>query len=130
MTVNKYIIYVEDDPDDVLLLQEAFREVPGYELVVLEHGAALLHFLERTLCFPDLIILDINMPVLNGHETLRALKQHPLYQQIPVVLFSTGSNPGELLFAAAYNTDLIVKPYDYASLRQSVRRLLAYAVGA
>ncbi|RYZ18963.1 MAG: response regulator [Chitinophagaceae bacterium] len=130
MTVNKYIIYVEDDPDDVLLLQDAFREVPGYELEVLEHGAALLHFLERALCFPDLIILDINMPVLNGHETLRALKQHPLYQQIPVVLFSTGSNPGELLFAASYHTDLIVKPYDYASLRQSVRRLLAYVVDA
>ena len=130
MTVNKYIVYVEDDPDDILLMQEAFRDVTGTELVALEHGVALLHFLERALCFPSLIILDINMPVLNGRETLRSLKQHPLYQQIPVVLFSTGSNPSERLFASAYNTDLIVKPCDFASLRQAVRRLLTYAVDA
>lgn len=130
MTVNKYIIYVEDDPDDILLMREAFREVDVFELMALEHGAALLQYLERALCFPSLIILDINMPVLNGRETLRSLKQHPLFQHIPVVLFTTGSNPSERLFAAAYHTDLIVKPYDFAALRQSVQRLLTYAVSA
>ncbi|GAB4093669.1 response regulator [Flaviaesturariibacter terrae] len=130
MTVNKYILYVDDDPDDILIMEEAFRDVDDYDLVTLEHGAALLHFLERSLCFPSLIVLDINMPVLNGRETLRRLKQHPLYQQIPVVLFSTSGSPSERLYAAAYGTELICKPYDFHGLCKSVQRLLRYAVGA
>lgn len=126
MTVNKYIIYVEDDPDDLLLMQEAFREINDYELLSFENGAALLQFLHRSLCFPSLIILDINMPILNGRETLRCLKQHPLYHNIPVVLFSTGNNPAERLYAEGYHTDLVVKPYDFASLRVAARKLMSY----
>jgi CheY-like chemotaxis protein len=127
MTTDKFIIYVEDDPDDILLMQEAFSEIEGYGLLTLNNGAELLKYLERALCFPNLIILDINMPVLNGRETLRLLKQHPIFSSIPVVMFSTGSMAHELLFASAYKTDLVVKPFDYATLRKTVRRLVSYA---
>lgn len=130
MTVNKYVIYVEDDPDDLFLMQEAFHDVDGFELLSFEHGAALLQHLERALCFPTLIILDINMPVMNGRETLRCLRQHPLFHQIPVVLFSTGSSANERLLAEAYGIELIEKPYNFPSLRAAVRKLLLYMQNA
>jgi CheY-like chemotaxis protein len=130
MTFNKYILYVEDDPDDVMLMQEAFHDVEGFALITLGHGGELLQYLERTLCFPSLIILDINMPVLNGRETLSSLKKHPAYHSIPVVMFSTGNNPTERLFVAAYGTDLVVKPNDFDGLRKAVRRLVSYAITA
>ncbi|RYZ20610.1 MAG: response regulator [Chitinophagaceae bacterium] len=127
MTTDKFIIYVDDDEDDILLMQEAFAEIEGFGLMTLGNGAELLQYLEGAVCLPSLIILDVNMPVLNGRETLRALKQHPILSALPVVLFSTGSQVSEKLFAAALNTDLIVKPFDFPSLRKTVRRLVAYA---
>ncbi|TCJ13144.1 response regulator [Flaviaesturariibacter flavus] len=127
MTTDKFIIYVEDDADDILLMQEAFADIEGFRLMTFSNGAELLHYLERAVCFPSLIILDVNMPVLNGRETLRLLKQHPIFSTLPVVLFSTGSQASEKLFAAAYNTDLFVKPFDFPSLHKMVRRIVAYA---
>lgn len=127
MITDRLIIYVDDDPDDVLLMQEAFSSVSGFQLLTLSNGAELLQYLQRAVCFPSLIILDINMPVLNGRDTLRAMKQHPLYSTIPVVMFTTTNQSSELLFAAALGTDLVVKPYDYRSLRNIVQRLVGYA---
>jgi CheY-like chemotaxis protein len=130
MNTEKFIIYVEDDPDDIMLMREAFCDVEGFELMTLGHGAELFKYLDRAVCFPSLIILDINMPVLNGRETLRLLKQHPIYSAIPVVMFSTGNMPNEILFVAAYKIDLVVKPFDFTSLRKTVRRLVSYAHSA
>ncbi|RYZ00776.1 MAG: response regulator [Chitinophagaceae bacterium] len=130
MILSKYIIYVEDDPDDVLLLREAFADIDGYDLLVLGNGAELLRYLDGTIHLPSLIILDINMPVLNGRETLKLLKQHPVFSGIPVVMFSTSGMASEVLFVSAYKTDLVVKPYDFHSLRYTVRHLVSYAVKA
>ncbi|GAA4341366.1 response regulator [Flaviaesturariibacter amylovorans] len=130
MTASKYIIYVEDDPDDVLLLREAFTGIDDYDLLSLENGAELLRYLDDAIHLPSLIILDINMPVLNGRETLKLLKQHPVYSGIPVVMFSTGSHASEIVFVSAYKTDLVVKPYDFNSLRHTVRHLVSYAMKA
>jgi CheY-like chemotaxis protein len=124
---DKFIIYVEDDPDDILLMQEAFSEIEGYELMTLNNGAQLLQYLDRAVCFPNLIILDVNMPVMNGRDALRRLKQHDIYNAIPVVMFSTGSAPSDRLYAAAYKTDLVVKPFDFQTLRKTVHRLVSYA---
>jgi len=130
MNSDSYIIYVDDDPDDVLLLREAFTDVDGFELVTLSNGAELLRYLEIVPAPPSLIILDINMPVLNGCETLRLLKQHPVFRKLPVVMFSTGHRSNEILFISAYQTDLVVKPDNFESLRKCVRRLIGYAVNA
>jgi CheY-like chemotaxis protein len=124
---GKFIIYVEDDPDDILLMQEAFSEIAGYELMTLNNGAQLLQYLDRAVCFPDLIILDVNMPVMNGRDTLRRLKQNDIWSAIPVVMFSTGSAVSDRLYAAAYKTDLVVKPFDFQTLRKTVQRLVSYA---
>jgi CheY-like chemotaxis protein len=124
---GKFIIYVEDDPDDILLMQEAFSEISGYELMTFNNGAQLLQYLDRAVCFPDLIILDVNMPVMNGRDALRRLKGHAIWSAIPVVMFSTGSAASDRLFAAAYKTDLVVKPFDFTALRKTVQRLVSYA---
>lgn len=87
------VLLVDDDPDDVeltrmmlgqatLTLDVSFAGSGGEALARLDGGGE-----------PDLILLDLNMPVMGGDEVLRALKEHPRLRTIPVVIFSTSSNP-------------------------------------
>ena len=81
------ILLVEDNPGDVLLTQEAFREGGlTHRLSVAENGEEALKFLRREDKFknapqPDVILLDLNLPKMDGRELLAALKQDPALQQ-------------------------------------------------
>lgn len=87
------VLLVDDDPDDVeltrlmlgqarLTLDVSFAPGGREALSRLQGGGA-----------PDLILLDLNMPVMGGDEVLRALKESPALSRIPVVVFTTSSNP-------------------------------------
>ena len=113
---KKTIIYADDDPDDVELLKEAFACMAGnIELVTCSNGAETLHYL-KTLSLeepsPCLIILDINMPILGGKETLSKLRDINRFAETPVVLFSTSSQTLDREFARQHNAGFITKPLD------------------
>jgi CheY-like chemotaxis protein len=85
---NKTILIVDDDEDDQFLLTEYFAEIGVKENIncVLD-GALALEFLEKSFdCLPSLIILDVNMPKMNGIQVLEKIKEK---YDIPVVMFST-----------------------------------------
>src|SRR6476661_8816873 len=88
-----YILFIDDDDDDRQLIQDCCEQLGvGLRARFLSSGEALLRFLSslRDLDdYPSLIVLDINMPVMSGAETLLCLKRHPLYRHIPVVIHST-----------------------------------------
>jgi CheY-like chemotaxis protein len=123
----KYIIYVDDDYDDKELLQEAFESIADYELVTLDDGLELIHYLEKAERLPNLIILDINMPALNGRDTMRILRGTESFKDIPLVMFSTTSNPIEIARFRASKIDLINKPVNYSSVKGIVQQLISYA---
>ncbi|MCW3075274.1 MAG: response regulator [Flaviaesturariibacter sp.] len=127
MQPQKYIIYVDDDFDDKELLQEAFQEIPDYELVTLDDGLELIQYLEKATSLPNLIILDINMPALNGRDTMRILRAEDQFRDIPLVMFSTTSNPIEIARFRASKIDLINKPVNYSSVKGIVQQLISHA---
>jgi CheY-like chemotaxis protein len=108
------VLYADDDPDDIDLISEAFREYSqNVELVAFSDGFELLHYIRNIDPFqpaPCLFILDINMPRMDGKETLKHLRSLEGYADIPAVLFSTSTLPADAHFARHYNAGFITKP--------------------
>ncbi|MEJ6981092.1 response regulator [Pedobacter sp. P351] len=101
MRKKKLILIAEDDADDRLMINEAFMEnnMPA-GIVFFENGAELLDYLysfddsfERIL--PDLILLDLNMPKMDGKTVLSKLKLHNAYKEIPVIILTTSRSREE-----------------------------------
>ena len=90
MNTEPHILIAEDDAEDRFMMREAFKEINAHHHVVFcEDGYKLLEQLEHTATVKTgLIVLDLNMPRLNGTETLRILNSQPKWQHIPVIIFS------------------------------------------
>jgi CheY-like chemotaxis protein len=93
-----HIVVADDDDDDQFIIKEAISEFTDREITVtpVYDGAQLMDYLNKKSCFssdesrrPDLILLDINMPVVNGMEALQKLKDDPQFREIPVCMIST-----------------------------------------
>src|SRR4051812_26788624 len=88
------IFIADDDEDDVSFVKAAFDELKAH--ISLRHfynGKQLLQELSRTAEAPDLFILDLNMPILDGRETLKQIRDNVLFVQIPIVILSTSNQP-------------------------------------
>ena len=125
------VFVVDDDDDDRYFLKNAFKEHPTpCELIEFENGQELLDFLERDAeaALPDLIILDLNMPRLNGFATLEQVKKHPQWRSIPVVILTTSSYPGDEATCLKLGADaFFVKPPVYANLIRIVDKSIDLA---
>jgi CheY-like chemotaxis protein len=92
MNATKHIFYVDDDPDDLELLETALQDIRAtVKLTTLRESSLLFETMEAA-GMPDLIILDINMPVKTGIECMRELQQKQAYKHIPIVIYSTTSS--------------------------------------
>lgn len=122
------ILYAEDDLDDLFMVKQAFEKFDGtVELAHAGNGFDALQCLDKlrlTTGLPCLIILDINMPGMNGRETLIRLKQSEQYRNIPVVLFTTSSSDGDKAFAKKWGADFITKPLVYSELEELAKNFV------
>lgn len=85
-----YILLADDDDDDTTLFQEALRLISmDIHLEIAENGLILMNKLEEGDTRPDLVFLDINMPVKNGLECLDEIRQQEHFNETPVVMLST-----------------------------------------
>jgi len=97
-----HILLVEDNEGDILLTKEAFEESKVKTTIsVAKNGKEALDFLFKKGVFadaekPDLILLDINMPIFNGHEVLRQIKADPVLKKIPVIMLTTSSSQKDI----------------------------------
>lgn len=122
------ILYVDDDSDDCQILAESFAattDVP--DLICAGDGEEAIVYLNSVSdeALPSLIILDLNMPKLDGRQTLNQIKSDPHLAGIPVVILSTSSNRTDReacvrLGAASY----FEKPYHYDGYKEIVKRCL------
>ncbi|MEI6945804.1 response regulator [Paraflavisolibacter sp. H34] len=120
-----HILLVDDDAVDRELFIDALNPSEKNCLVSeAADGQEALDFLGAQ-SLPDLIILDLNMPVKDGRQTLKELKAHPVYKTIPVCILSTSSAQFDVLNAYDSGANLfLVKPHDYRELTEMLQNLL------
>ena len=120
------ILLVEDDAADAMLIQDALLDRPSEHVVTqVEDGvAALQHLNDPALPHPDLIVMDLNMPRMNGRELLAVLKADQELKLIPVVVLTTSAAPDDVSAAyGGYANAYITKPVnldDFVSAVQSI----------
>jgi CheY-like chemotaxis protein len=124
------ILWADDDLDDLMLMKEIlFKNNRNYEIVEVRNGKEALQFLEQSAKennLPCLIILDINMPIMDGKETLSIIKKTEGFKSVPIVVFTTSNSELDKLFCKRHNVEMITKPPHYKSLEQAVLRLLQF----
>lgn len=124
------VLLVEDDPGDVLIAREALRAGGlNTQLEVVSDGVEALAYLRRqngyaTATRPDLILLDLNLPRMSGHEVLAELKADESLRRIPVVVLSTSQSADDVarsydLYANVY----VPKPVDFHEFTEVVRQI-------
>lgn len=114
-----HILLIEDNEGDILLTKEAFCEGKiNNSISVVKDGWEAMLFLEKKEMFadaksPDLILLDVNLPKLNGHEVLKRIKSNPQIQHIPVIMLTTSSSETDV-FKSYHNhaNCFITKPVE------------------
>lgn len=126
----KYILIGEDDIDDQEILQEVFTDIDdSYGLKFINNGRKLLGFLETltTDNLPCLIILDYNMPELNGEDLFKKLKQYKHLDNTPKILWSTSSVSANKAKCVELGvSDFLVKPSTINKLEEIVRYMLSF----
>ena len=127
--VRKNIFLAEDDSDDRFLAEEIFRETYSekYTLVMFESGTELISFLEdwERDKYPDLIILDQNMPRMTGKETLTHIKSNNDLKEIPVVIYSTYYSSDFINECMATGAKSItLKPDSYKKFKEMISSFL------
>ncbi|MEY9835186.1 response regulator [Streptacidiphilus sp. EB103A] len=123
------ILLVEDDAADAMLIEEALLEHGTARILhkAVDGVAALEHLRTPGVDRPDLIVLDLNMPRMNGRELLAVLKTDEQLKVIPVVVLSTSSAPQDV--AEAYRSHanaFITKPVTLDEFAQAVRSIDAF----
>ena len=136
MSLSRSILLVEDDPNDVLLIQRAFRKI-GSEvpLLVVEDGSQAVAWLsgEGELADrdrhpqPDLVLLDLKLPRFSGFEVLQWLRAQPGLRRLPVVVLTGSREPSDVnrAFDLGANSYLL-KPVGFDGLLAIVRALDLY----
>jgi CheY-like chemotaxis protein len=124
------VLLVEDDPGDVLMTQEAFEEHKvRNKLNVVQDGEEALAYLRREGAHadaprPDLILLDLNLPRVDGREVLQAIKEDPDLRRIPVVVLTTSQADEDILRSYSLHANAYVtKPVDFDSFIAVVRQI-------
>jgi CheY-like chemotaxis protein len=127
------ILYVEDNAGDILLFTDAIEESNiSYVLNVVKNGYEALDFLNKKDKYslaemPHLILLDINMPGMNGLELLELIKTNDQFKHLTVIMFTSSSSKNDILLAyRKYANSYIVKPYMQSELTELIEGIKQY----
>lgn len=121
-----HVLLVDDDLTDRELFLDAINLAgKRYSVTEASNGQEAIDYLTTGDKLPDLIILDLNMPVKDGRETLKEIKQHDIYKSIPVCIMSTSSANFDIVNAYDAGANLfLVKPFDFKELIEMLSSLL------
>jgi CheY-like chemotaxis protein len=124
------ILLVEDDPGDVLMTREAFADYKIHNrLHVVDNGIDAMAFLRREgehsgAPTPDLVLLDLNLPRMDGREVLSEMKNDPALRTIPVVVLTTSDAEEDVVASySLYANAYVTKPVDFERFIEVVRQI-------
>lgn len=127
------ILLVEDNADDVLLTREGFAHAKlAVNMHHVENGEECMKFLRKQAPYadaptPDLVLLDLNMPIMNGREVMTEIVKDDKLHQLPVVILTTSDAERDLL--DMYNlrcSSYITKPVEFENFQRVIRDLCNY----
>jgi len=119
----KTILQIDDDFDDCEFFQQALEEVSSAVYMALHDPVEALQKLTSREIRPDLIFLDINMPLMNGIEFLTEIKKRDFIKNIPVILFSTG--PAPIIYPKTLGAkDYVTKPNNFNELKNLLKAIV------
>ena len=122
---KKTILYVDDDEDDVELLSDAIKNInPNIKVAVAKNGLEALEYLHSITHLPCLIVLDLNMPYLDGKQTFQKIKADPLLQDLPVVVFTSSANPSDKAMFNSLGIDFITKPHNFSAINNIAAQII------
>jgi CheY-like chemotaxis protein len=123
------ILYVEDNDDNVYMLKMRLEMIDGFEVLVAENGevGCATALAER----PDLIVMDLDLPVVDGWEATRRIKANPETRHTPIIALTAHAMSGSREKALAAGCDEFdTKPVDFDRLLGKINQLLARKHGA
>jgi CheY-like chemotaxis protein len=132
-TLNKNlrtVLCVDDDADDREIIGTVIQKIDSnYHVVHAENGLeahTYLNAAKQNGDFPCLIILDVNMPVMDGKETLVEIKKDEVLKKIPVAMFTTSTSHADKTFFLQHGVEMVTKPSDYSNITKEVEKLLKH----
>jgi two-component system response regulator len=128
VTRGRVILLVEDNADDEALTLRALKKHNiANEVVVARDGADALEYLFNTPMMPELVLLDLKLPRIDGIEVLKRLRAHPITRRLPVVVLTSSKEDRDLLESYDSGANSFVqKPVDFADFIEAVRQLGVY----
>lgn len=116
----KNILYVEDNQDAVAFFSRVVNKLGDYNFVTREDGTSAIDLLEDKKGFePEMILLDINLPGMNGFEILQYVRSKTMYKHIPVIMFTSSDDEGDVKKSYEYGANAyLVKPDSLQSLKE------------
>ena len=130
------ILLVEDDPGDVLMTREVLdQSLTPRRVTVVSDGESAMDYLHKrgahtAAVTPDLVLLDLNLPRMDGREVLAELKADPVLRTIPVVVLTTSEAEEDVVQSYALHANAFVtKPVDFDGFAEVVRRIDDFFVG-
>jgi CheY-like chemotaxis protein len=125
VSTNPIILYSVDDLDDFESLKEALDQLSANQLLLhAKNGAEAVSFVETATVLPSLIVLDLNMPVMNGKEVLHWLKERSEYKNIPIMIFTTSSREEDVKLCQKLGCTFFRKPTLYRDLLHVAQTML------
>jgi CheY-like chemotaxis protein len=123
--VSTHILFSDDDTDDALLFTQAADLLTSPVLLSFaEDGEQLMRYLSRE-TLPDMIFLDLNMPVKNGLECLSEIRRDKKLDWLPVIVYTTSDNPRDIDTCFRLGANLyVVKPTSFESIIRTLKKIL------
>jgi len=121
------ILLIDDDDDDQFFFKEALESInPLLDCETATNGKIALDKLKEGTSLPDIIFLDLNMPVMNGFDFLIQFKKEPALRKIPVGIFSTSNNFRDKEVTKESGAKFfLTKPNDFQTLRKKLKQVLS-----
>jgi CheY-like chemotaxis protein len=129
---QRIVLHIDDDEEDRMVLEEALQKLdPGIKVQQVDNGRAALFLLKQSKelgNLPCLIILDINMPGMNGTEVLTEIKKDRELASLPLILFTTSSGWTYRDLIKKENVEFITKPLTPSELSDTARKMLKHCL--
>ncbi len=122
--MKKKIMVVDDEPDQILTVKLVIEDFSDkYEVIGADSGKQCLELLKDSQ-IPDLILLDIMMPGMNGWDVAAEIKKNPIWNKIPLVFLTAKTDSFSKTFGGIVSQDYITKPYEKKELKECIDKFL------